>query len=164
MWLARLLAACTESLIESGHGHSGDTGSHESGDCNDIPCHDCSVTQSWNTDGICLAIPDGKPGTSYLFGMAETGSGEGWYGEDCIDGPGPNSGDYDICHPIVSCESVCLATVGAPGDVVAGRTTLFTDTIASAGNITYLLGNDADCWTWGHDTRYYTSRLGCAVH
>ncbi|MBM4393843.1 MAG: hypothetical protein FJ090_22175 [Deltaproteobacteria bacterium] len=121
---------------------------------------DMSWTTTWSTDGVTLAITNGAG--DYAFGMAETGSGEGWYGEDCIEGAGPNSGDFDICHG-ASASGVTLATVHAPADVVAGSTTLFNDTIASAGNITYVLGNDTDCWTTGNDTSYYTSALGCAV-
>lgn len=40
--------------------------------------------------------------------------------------------------------------------------TLFTDTIAAAGNITYVLFDDggAQCWVWGDDVTYY-AEFGC---
>ncbi|MBM4365779.1 MAG: hypothetical protein FJ102_06155 [Deltaproteobacteria bacterium] len=160
MFLAVLPAACEATALDSGDSAASDTALVTGDECG-CDDGDCSATSSWTTSGICIAVPDSPEGRRYYFGMAETGIDEGWYGEDCLDGPGPNSGDYDICHVMVGCE-LCLATVRDPADVVPSETTLLTDTIAS--NITYLLATEADCWTWGDDTRYYTSALGCAAN
>jgi hypothetical protein len=91
--------------------------------------------------------------------MAETGSTDGWYGEDCLEG---DFTGYDLCHYDVQPWGIQLDTVTSPDDVVMNRTTLLTDTTANAGTITYLLfGNsDGSCWTWGNDPSYY-AELGC---
>ena len=113
---------------------------------------------SWSADGVAVALTNGH-GT-YSLGMAQTGSDQGWYGEDCIEGPGPNSGDYDICHDDVKASGIELKTVTAPDEIVANRTTLFPDSLAD--EITYLLySNDrGDCWTFGNDPSYYGD-FGC---
>ncbi len=123
---------------------------------------DMSVTASWDTTGVSFTITNGIGG--YSIGMAETGSGEGWYGEDCVPGAGPNSGDWDICHDgATAAAGLTLATVHSLDDLEVNVSTLMTDTIASAGNITYVISDGTDCWTWGHSTAYYETELSCAA-
>ncbi len=136
-----------------------DSGSCDSGKDGDA---DMTVTESWSTDGVSFTITNGAGG--YSIGMAETGSGEGWYGEDCVPGPGPNSGDWDICHDgATAAAGLTLATTHDIDELEANVNTLMTDTIATAGNITYVISDGTDCWTWGNDVSYYTSNLGCAA-
>ncbi len=134
---------------------SGDSGGDEP------PPRDPMITVTWTRDGVVLNVTRTSASTFYM-GMAETGSSEGWYGEDCIDGPGPNSGSYDICHDSVDVSGGFLETVRSPDDVVANRTTLFNDTIAAAGNITYVFYDGVECWTFGHEPSYYSAALGCS--
>jgi hypothetical protein len=149
---------------------TGDSGTCDSGDADTDTDTDTDTdsdadadvvaTTTWSAAGLDFAIDNGDQ--QYSLGMAETGSTNGWYGEDCLEGPGPNSGDWDICHDSVPSTGISLATVTAPADIVANESTLFTDTIAKAGNITYLLyGNtDGECGVWGNDVTYYNG-LGC---
>ncbi len=133
----------------------------DSADSGSRPSRDTVFTFSWTAEGVTLSVENPTADTYYL-GMAETGTGEGWYGEDCIEGGGPNGGVYDICHDSVDARGGELATVTAHYDVVANRTTLFNDTLAAAGVITYVLYDGGDCWTFGHEPSYYSSALGCA--
>ena len=66
---------------------------------------------------------------------------------------------YLYCHPL-STSGGSLATVSSLRDIVEGETTLFPHTMEEV--ITYAIWSDStgDCWTWGHDTRYYES-AGC---
>jgi hypothetical protein len=116
---------------------------------------DTSFTTAWNAAGVTLSISGGS-GT-YSFGMAEQ-SANGWYGEDCVPGAGPNSGDFDICHDSVSASGISLTTVSKPADVVANVSTLFNVTIAEAGHLAYMLGDNAtgDCWEQNDADNYYS--------
>ncbi len=162
MWLVAMIpAGCDAAALDSG-----DSPARESAEASDTgcPCEsgECGpATTGWTTRGVCIAPLGSRSEDRYYFGMAETGGAEGWYGEDCVPGPGPGS-DTDVCHQLVGCEPLCLETVHDPDEVVASETTLFTDTIASAGNITYVIGDGTDCWTWGHSMAYYEDALGCA--
>ena len=115
---------------------------------------DVSFTPTWVTTGVTLAINNGTG--IYSFGLAEE-SGGGWYGEDCVAGPGPNSGSTDICHDDVSATGITLTTVHAIADVVANSTTLITVTIANGGSLATMLGDAAtgDCWEQNDLTDYY---------
>ena len=151
------LLGCPPSSRDSGAGAGSVDSANDTG-YDPCPLAECAANVTWSTDGVMLAVTN-VPG-SLRFGMAQTGGSAGWYGEDCVDGPGPNSGDYDICHP-ASETGVTLDTVVEPGNVVAGSTTLFTYALAEDGSITYVLHGDAACWTWGHDPSYYESKFGC---
>ena len=109
---------------------------------------------SWSGDGLSLSI-DGGSGT-YSLGMAETGSPEGWYGEDCDGG----MMDYDLCHDKVSKSGISLTSVTKMGDVEPNVTTLFAKQYES--QITYFIAanDDSGCWVWGDDTSYY-SKYDC---
>ncbi len=136
---------------------SGDSGGETDADTDTDTDTDAdpSFTASWDATGLTLGITNGT-GT-YSFGMAEE-SDNGWYGEDCVAGAGPNSGDFDICHDGVSATGISLTTVNKPGDVVANSTTLLNVTIASAGSLAYMLGDAADgtCWEQNDSAEYYS--------
>lgn len=142
-----------EVWVDGSIGDSGDTGGSTAGPP--------EVSLAWDESGVSLTVVGGSA-RYYALGLAETGSSGGWYGEDCIAGPGPNSGDYDICHDAVSAQGGRLETVRSPDDVLENETTLFPEVIADAGNITYVLYDGANCWTLGHDPSYYIDSLGCA--
>lgn len=114
-----------------------------------------SFTTAWDASGLTLIITDGS-GT-YSFGMAEQ-SENGWYGEDCLPGTGPGSGSYDICHSAVSPTGITLTTVNRPEEVRTNYTTLLNATIAAAGSLAYLLGDNATgaCWEQNDGDDYYS--------
>lgn len=119
------------------------------GTTNALPVSVAEVDAFWSYDQIEVTVDHGE--TGYYFGMAETDSGYGWYGEDCVTG-------Y-YCHPmtdVLLLDSVHPA-VGGPGInyVADGVTTLFY-AYHDAALTYYLEGMDSgDCWTWGHDPTYY---------
>ncbi|MBM4366965.1 MAG: hypothetical protein FJ102_12200 [Deltaproteobacteria bacterium] len=137
--------------LDSGATDSGDTGAAGAGQA---PI----VTIAWDEEGLALTVVGGATGT-YALGLAETGFEEGWYGEDCISGPGPNSGDYDLCHDAMSALGGRLETVYSPDDVVENSTTLFRENLAD--HVTYVLYDGRVCWTLGDDVSYYIEALGC---
>ena len=108
-------------------------------------------------DSVTLTIDDPFGSTDWTFGMAETGSVGGWFGEDCFGG----YASFYLCHPI-SGTSLALdeVTSCAASDVVAGATTLLDASREPA--ITYFLLDvvQSVCFAWGHDPSYY-SALGC---
>jgi hypothetical protein len=155
------LVGCPGKTCDSGDsGSCGETGGSSDTDTDTDADTDAdfSATVTWSADGVAVGLTNGS-GT-YSFGMAETGSANGWYGEDCIDGAGPNSGDYDICHDSMPAGGYSLASVHDPDAVVANETTLLLDSMADG--ITYLIYSNAtgDCWTSGNDTSYYGD-FGC---
>ena len=99
-----------------------------------------------------------------VWGMAETGAGtSGWYGEDCLPGDDRSPG-YDVCHdawPAVD-RLRCLQHVADPDSVAANLTTLLSDALPQAANITYYMATGGTCYVWGNDPAYY-SGLGCEV-
>ena len=114
-------------------------------------------------DELTVTIDDGEETHTYLFGMAETGSGdEGWYGEDCL--PGEINGK-DVCHPVGE-EGAVLSSVSRPGSV-NDENTLLWKALHDAGKVTYVVVQEDtdDCWAFGHDPTYYTeSVLHCATY
>lgn len=122
-----------------------------------------SFTVSWSSDGAVVSVVGSAAGWS--FGMAETGVGDvGWFGESCISGDEPwgyPDYGYDVCHTLRKTGGT-LDSVHTLGDVADGQT-LFTNTIAETGNITYiLLSDDASaCWVMGDDPTYYDD-FGCS--
>lgn len=156
-----IFAALFAVGCDGGGKDTGDTGAVDTGDTSDTGdtgTAEMTVAESWNSTGITVNI-ENATSSSFLFGMAETSSANGWYGEDCIEGPGPNSGDYDYCHTLPA-DGGSLTTVFDPDDIVEGTSTLFNETIAAAGITYVLIADNQDCWTWGHDTSYYTA-VGC---
>lgn len=140
-------AAMDEPLYEG----DADTDSDSDSDSDPIP----SFTSTWDASGLTLAITDGR-GT-FSLGMAEQ-SENGWYGEDCLPGTGPGSGSYDICHNAVSPTGITLTTVNRPEEVRPNYTTLMNATIAAAGSLAYLLGDNATgaCWEQNDADNYYS--------
>lgn len=101
----------------------------------------------------------------FWFGMAETNSDNGWYGEDCLNG----TGQYNYCHYFYT-PGGSLDFVDDPDAVVEGQTTLLDGVLAfdeSANDrITYFiqldLGDEYPCYVWGHSPGYYSSE-GCTA-
>lgn len=142
----------------TGGGGNGGTGGGDADTDTDTDA-DIECSWAWAANGVNLTITNGS-GT-YLFGMAEEVDG-GWYGEDGLDGPGPNSGDWDINHDSVSSTGITLTTVTQPEEVVANSTTLLTNTIHEAGHLAYLLydASTGECWEQNDDSAldYYDCR------
>jgi hypothetical protein len=161
IWLLGLLAffGCTGGKDDTGD--TSETDADTDADSDTDTDADINVTVNWATSGVTIAISNGNT-AGYDFGMAETGSDAGWYGEDCIYDPDDELDyGYEICHGIsASGGTLTVADPYEADSVVAGETTLFTDSLAD--NITYVLFEaDTDvCWTWGEDVSYY-SAFGC---
>ena len=115
---------------------------------------DPTVSLAWEGDNLVLQVTTSAEHGPYLFGLAETGNGDmGWYGEDCIDGV---RNDHDVCHSVP--ENGELILTKAPiADIETEGYTLVGPAVAAG--LTYVLVRDteenAGCWTWGHDTRFY---------
>ena len=113
----------------------------------------------WNGDFLHFEVQPRAEDGSYTLGLAETGSGaNGWYGEDCLEGA---SGGVDVCHPVYPEGLLDLSHAESVAEVDDFHTLLAGD---MAPAITYVLRSDSGgCWTWGHDTAYYTDALECAI-
>jgi hypothetical protein len=160
--LAPLLLACASPVIDR-QAESADSGADsaptgDSGRGEVDP--DCGHIE-WLIDRLCLCFL-GDPGDVYFLGMAETGSTDGWYGEDCLPGDEASPG-YDLCHDgFVANVEFCLATVSDPDDVVPMETTVFTHTNAWSDDISYVIGDAATgmCLAFGNDSSWYRA-LAC---
>lgn len=153
-----LASSCSTPIGDSDADTDADSDADSDADADGDPTFDVS----WNSSGMTLSIGGGSGG--YLLGMIEA-TDNGWYGEDCLDGPGPNSGDYDICHDDVSKGGISLETVNRPQDVEANSSTLMSDTTYEAGHLVYMVYTDSgDCWTWGDDTSYYVEQVDCTEY
>lgn len=111
----------------------------------------------WNAVGVHITIENGH-GT-YTLGMAETDpvTPDPWTGEDCLNGYTSDSGTlYFFCHSLGTTGGD-LESVSSLGDIVEGETTIFSDGLEEF--ITYAIWSEEnlDCWTFGHDTSYYTA-------
>ena len=125
------------------------------------------VRGTWSATGLTVEIEDAVADGSYYLGLAETGNGgDGWFGEDCLEGV---TNGLDACHPVPAGNTgITLNHVAMPDDVMAGSATLLSEDL-SAG-VTYVLirgaaGDDGwhdsqDCYTWGRDSDYYEA-LNC---
>jgi hypothetical protein len=113
---------------------------------------------------LSLNIFEGADLGQFRFGLAETGSNNGWYGEDCIDGV---KNDLDVCHPVAVNGTLTLTDVVTVPEVIEGSTTLIDASFAT--KLTYVVVLDKGtaeqrCWTWGQSTSYYTDPpLRCSV-
>jgi hypothetical protein len=145
-----------------------DTASNCTSETGDTNVAVLSPTYNWDNDGLTVSV-DNNPGTGFDLGIAETGSPDGWYGEDCFNG----TAGYNYCHGFNS-NSASLSALGdgaapgSPDDVVAGSTTLLNKDLAFNGDgsdrLTYMLTVDGGtCITWGDDTGYYSS-FGCTEY
>jgi len=145
-------AGCVENVACTALGGDTDTDTDTDSDTDTDTDTDSDVAfdVSWSSNGLTLAI-DGPSG-SYDFGMAEE-TDNGWYGEDCLDGAGPNSGSWDLCHPMRDGDS--LQTVHALEDLAEGETTIFNETISEAGHIAYILIGDDGCTVENDRQGYY---------
>lgn len=159
---ALFLVGCTagpkvcDTADDSGSCDSG-TDTADTSDTDDTEDTDLTFNVAWVAAGATLSISNGS-GMGYSFGMAEQ-SAQGWYGEDCVDGAGPNSGDFDICHDGASTTGLTLDAVSVLREVVANETTLISVTIAEAGHVAYVLisNDDASCLQQNDADGYYAS-------
>ena len=148
------LAACD--------GGSSDTGGGS--DTNKPGGLDASAT--WSGTGVVVSITNGDDTAGYDFGMAQTGSDDGWAGEDCL-GEVPAGydymidGGYQVCHHLNQTGG-SLSTVGTPDEVVDGSTTLLQQ--GHEATITYVLfeSSSSACWSWGDDVLYYDA-YSCTI-
>lgn len=124
------------------------------------------VSLDWHTEpdeGVTIRI-DAPADVEFRFGLAETLSTNGWYGEDCLHGA-PEG--IQQCHEITG-NMATLRRVTSMDRVRSGETTLYWPAIGEIATV-YLeapnvLRDDGTphCWTWGHDPAYYAER-GCTV-
>jgi len=100
-------------------------------------------------DSVGIVIVDPLLETAWDFGMAETGSGNGWYGEDCYEG----YASFNFCHSIGINASIPEVSSCSALDVADGATLLDAE---KDPFLTYYLADSlGNCWVWGHDTSYY---------
>ncbi len=141
LWLGLLplgFVAC-EDGVGYGTGTTGDTGVEASAIT--------GLTTEWTSNGVTVTISGGT--APFEFGMAQTGTNAGWFGEDCLEGQGTTM----VCHTSDS-QSFTLKSVASIGAVVEGQTTLFDQ--ADDGGITYYAADDeGGCVTTGDDPSYY---------
>lgn len=134
------------------------------------PVEDEWVTVNWSTSGIDLILRKGARG-GYYFGIADTRRGNGYIGEDCIEGNDHEDTAYgfDFCHHADETggtwETANLSDVDEYDAYVAdaGETlTAFDDVMAAADEITYILSavNGSGCFVWGNDPAHYDA-YGC---
>ncbi len=153
--------------------HTGDTGpeadTDTDTDTDTDPVPELSVIVDWTDDGevptdtdgdtfpdtgcgdtVTITITDPLGETAWFFGMAETGSAAGWFGEDCIGG----DAGFDLCHGIGISTTLDEVTDCSVNSVVAGTSTLFD--AAKDPHLTYYLEDSAgNCFVFGDDTAYY---------
>jgi len=161
--LAIAVLGCSEKV-----GETGDTGGDTDTDT-DVEVGDLEVEVTWTDDGavpedtdgdslpdvgcgdsvsISITDPDGE--ANWDFGMAETGSGNGWFGEDCFEG----YASFNHCHAIGVNASLDEVTDCGAASVVAGTSTLLD--AAKDPFLTYYLADSlGSCFVWGHDVAYY---------
>jgi len=100
-------------------------------------------------DSVDIAITDPLLETAWSFGMAETGSGNGWFGEDCFEG----YANFNFCHSIGINANIPEVSSCSALDVADGAT-LF-DAEKDPFLTYYLEDSLGNCFVWGHDTSYY---------
>ena len=161
-------SAETDATV-GGAGGAGGSAGGGGGEGGAAPPANVKVRGTWSATGLTVEIEDAVADGSYYLGLAETGNGpDGWYGEDCLKGV---KNDLDACHPVPAGNTgITLNKVAAPGDVMAGSTTLLSEAL-SVG-VTYVLirgaagdegwheGTVEECYTWGRESDYYGG-LGC---
>ncbi len=106
-------------------------------------------------DSISIDIHDPLEEENWLFGMAPTGSPDGWFGEDCYPGDSET-----ICHEIGVVDFLgevpdCNIASVVPGQLTfhhAGTDPLMTYYVEDTLGI---------CFIWGHSPEYYDG-LGCS--
>jgi hypothetical protein len=123
------------------------------------------VTYTWSASSFTVTISDLGGSAGFWLGLAETGSDNGWYGEDCKDG----QAGTNVCHYFESSPGT-LTYVETIADV-AGATTLLDDAKAfnsdNSDRLTYLLQLDNEaagnpCYVFGDDPTYYSAE-GCTT-
>ncbi|MFT5686870.1 MAG: hypothetical protein ACI8RZ_007827 [Myxococcota bacterium] len=150
--LLLLLTGCFDGTFGEG---GNDTGGDEADADTDADA-DFDASVSWGASSVDLTLTGGVAG---YFGMAETDCAdpdECWYGEDCIYGDLTET--YFYCHP-TNANGVSLLYGGAYNTLYEGTETVFGGS-SFDGSVTYYIEQGGTCYTWGHDTSYY-SGLGC---
>ena len=139
-------------------------------DCNGADGSDLAVTVTWTDDGqvptdidgdglpdvgcgdsVELQVFDPLGETDWIFGLTETGSPNGWYGEDCFLGYAV----FNHCHPFNG-TAIVLDEVTSCSvlDIIDGATTYFS--ADKDPFLTYYLEDSVgNCYTWGEDPSYY---------
>jgi hypothetical protein len=154
---------CPQGAADWGVGGYGGYGGY--GGSGEMP--DPFVYAEWvDSRTFVLTIAEHADLGPYGFGLAETGNGggDGWDGEDCIDGVGDG---YDICHNVPAGGVLTLASIhpdqgGDIDQLFEGETTLMDG--PRGPGLTYVLirnSLDSNCWTWGHNPQHYMDELGC---
>lgn len=116
------------------------------------------VNVDQNESGVRLTV---QPGGYYYFGLAETGSGSSdpWTGEDCYYGYTTSDGSYyQYCHTVDG-DGLILQQASSLDEMDYDRT-FFGNVSESATTYVLIDYSTYACYTWGHDTSYY-SYLGC---
>ncbi len=100
-------------------------------------------------DSVTVTITDPLGETSWSFGMAETGSTNGWTGEDCYQG----YLTYNFCHSVGVADTIPETTDCSANSVADGVTLMDA---AKDPFLTYYLEDSlGTCFTWGEDITYY---------
>ncbi len=107
-------------------------------------------------DSVTVQISDPFGETDWRFGMAETGSSWGWFGEDCYVG----YANFNFCHRVGFNTTIPEVTSCSVFDVMDGRTLM--DSSKDPFLTYYLEDSMGNCFVWGHDPTYY-GPLNCAV-
>jgi hypothetical protein len=133
-----------------------DTGSPE--DTGEPEEPQTGIEMSWTEEGLSITITNPTM-ASYQLGLVDTLNGDGWRGEDCLDG----MAGHLHCHPLGPTGGTLL-TVFDVNLVEAGVSTRHTRAEGAEGALSYaLLGPDGTCLAaFGHLPDYYiSSALSC---
>ena len=111
---------------------------------------DAEVSVSWPDDST-LSVTVANLDNGGVFGMAETGSDNGWYGEDCVTG--------DECKAVINGDNTFTSVTAI--DDVSSTTTLFNGTLHA--QITYAVWDAAtdECVHCSGDDCGYYADDGC---
>jgi len=100
-------------------------------------------------DSVNVKIFDTAYETDWLFGMAETGVENGWFGEDCYLG----QDSWNACHS-VGLDTTLLQASDCRVESVADGTTILD--ASRQHRLTYFLQDTRGfCFVWGDDIEYY---------
>lgn len=157
---------CPTAETDMGAGGEGGGGGTAGAGGSGEPPAPVAAAEWTDSKTLTLTISEHADLGPYGFGFAETGNGggDGWDGEDCIEGI---SDSYDICHNVPEDGILTLTSVhpdegGTIDMLMEDETTLMNG--PRAAGLTYVLiraTEDSNCWTWGHNPQHYIDELGC---